>query len=105
LLSSHHSIIATHKDPLWSKNSAEAKNAQILARRDASMLRPQPTSSPQNPFSSCLENESMIRPSASINWIMSIVLLPWQLFFLILSGWVNRRQQEMIEFQNAQIQA
>ncbi len=34
---------------------------------------------------------------------MSFVLHPWQLFFLILSGFVNRRQQEIIEFQNAQI--
>ena len=42
---------------------------------------------------------------ASINGIMSFVLRPWQLFFLILSGWINRRQQEIIEFQNAQIQA
>ena len=36
---------------------------------------------------------------------MSFVLRPWQLFFLILSGWVNRQQQEIIEFQNAQIRA
>ena len=36
---------------------------------------------------------------------MNFILKPWQLFFLILSGWVNRRQQEIIEFQNAQIQA
>ena len=36
---------------------------------------------------------------------MSFVLRPWQLFFLILSGFVNRRQQEIIEFQNAQIRA
>jgi putative transposase len=35
---------------------------------------------------------------------MSFVLRPRQLFFLILSGFVNRRQQEIIEFQNAQIQ-
>ena len=34
---------------------------------------------------------------------MSFVLHPWQLFSLILSGLVNRRQQEIIEFQNAQI--
>ncbi len=34
---------------------------------------------------------------------MSFILHPWQLFFLILSGLVNRRQQEIIEFQNAQI--
>ncbi len=36
---------------------------------------------------------------------MSFILQPWQLFFLILSGLVNRRQQEIIEFQNAQIRA
>jgi hypothetical protein len=34
---------------------------------------------------------------------MNFVLHPWQLFFLILSGFVNRRQQEIIEFQNAEI--
>jgi putative transposase len=34
---------------------------------------------------------------------MSFILHPWQLFFLILSGWINRQQQEIIEFQNAQI--
>jgi cell shape-determining protein MreC len=33
------------------------------------------------------------------------VLRPWQLVVMILAGWVNRRQQEIIEFQNAQIQA
>ena len=36
---------------------------------------------------------------------MSFILHPWQLFFLILSGLVNRQQQEIIDFQNAQIQA
>jgi transposase len=36
---------------------------------------------------------------------MNFILHPWQLFFLILSGRVNRQQQEIIEFQNAQIQA
>ena len=30
---------------------------------------------------------------------------PWQLFFLILSGLVNRQQQQIIEFQDAQIRA
>ena len=34
---------------------------------------------------------------------MRFVLQPWQLFFLILAGWINREQQEIIEFQNAQI--
>ncbi len=36
---------------------------------------------------------------------MNFVLRPWQLFFICLSGWVNRQQQEIIEFQNAQIRA
>ena len=36
---------------------------------------------------------------------MKFILKPWHLFFLILSGLVNRRQQEIIDFQNAQIQA
>jgi len=41
-----------------------------------------------------------------VDWsLMNFVLRPWQLFFLILSGWVNRQQQEIIEFQNAEIQA
>ena len=45
-------------------------------------------------------------PVSVVDWfLMNFVLRPWQLFFLILSGWVNRRQQEIIEFQNAQIQA
>ncbi|MGK0188981.1 MAG: putative transposase [Verrucomicrobiales bacterium] len=34
---------------------------------------------------------------------MRFIFHPWQLFFLILAGWVNRQQQEMIDFQNAQI--
>ena len=34
---------------------------------------------------------------------MNVVLQPWQLLFAILSGWVHRRQQEIIEFQNAEI--
>ncbi|MFT5106940.1 MAG: putative transposase [Pseudoalteromonas tetraodonis] len=36
---------------------------------------------------------------------MNFVLRPWQLFFLILSGLVNRQQQQIIEFQEAQIRA
>lgn len=36
---------------------------------------------------------------------MDFILRPWQLFFLILSGLVNRKQQEIIEFQDAQIRA
>ena len=34
---------------------------------------------------------------------MSALLQPWQLLFAILSGWVQRRQQAIIEFQNSQI--
>ena len=34
---------------------------------------------------------------------MNDFLQPWQLLFAILSGWVHRRQQEIIEFQNAEI--
>jgi hypothetical protein len=45
-------------------------------------------------------------PVSVVDWsFMNFVLRPWQLFFLILCGWVNRHQQEVIEFQNAQIQA
>jgi len=29
---------------------------------------------------------------------MHFVLQPWQLFFVILAGWVNREQQEVIEY-------
>ncbi len=34
---------------------------------------------------------------------MNDISLPWQLLFVILSGWVHRRQQQIIEFQNSQI--
>jgi hypothetical protein len=36
---------------------------------------------------------------------MSFILQPWHLAFAALSGWVNQRQQQIIEFQNAQIEA
>ena len=36
---------------------------------------------------------------------MEYILQPWQLYFAILAGWVNRQQQDIIEFQNAQIRA
>lgn len=29
---------------------------------------------------------------------MSFIFQPWQLYFLILAGWVNRRQQQAIEY-------
>jgi len=34
---------------------------------------------------------------------MSFILKPWQLLFAILSGWIHHRQQQIIEFQNAEI--
>ncbi len=33
---------------------------------------------------------------------MNLALQPWRLLFAILSGWVNHRQQRIIEFQNSQ---
>ncbi len=36
---------------------------------------------------------------------MNFILQPWQLFCLILAGWVNRRQQEMLEFYRAELEA
>ncbi len=35
---------------------------------------------------------------------MNFALPPWQLLFVVLCGWVNERQQRIIEFQNAQIE-
>ena len=35
---------------------------------------------------------------------MSFVLQPWQLLLAILSGMVHRRQQQIIEFQNSEIE-
>ena len=29
---------------------------------------------------------------------MAFTLFPWQLYFLILTGWVNRQQQLVIEY-------
>lgn len=29
---------------------------------------------------------------------MNFILQPWQLYFLYMAGWVNRQQQEMIEY-------
>ena len=34
---------------------------------------------------------------------MNAILQPWQLLFAILAGWVERRQQQIIEFQNSMI--
>ncbi len=36
---------------------------------------------------------------------MKFVLQPWHLAFVLVSAWVNQRQQQIIEFQNAQIEA
>jgi hypothetical protein len=37
-----------------------------------------------------------IRNSASAGEIMEFILQPWQFYFLILAGWVNRQQQQVI---------
>ena len=36
---------------------------------------------------------------------MTFILQPWQLFFLILAGWINRYQQQVIDFYVSQTQA
>ena len=36
---------------------------------------------------------------------MSFILQPWQLLFVTMSAWANRRQQQIIEFQGAQIKS
>jgi hypothetical protein len=30
--------------------------------------------------------------------IMSFIFQPWQLYFVVLAGWVNRQQQEVIDY-------
>ena len=35
---------------------------------------------------------------------MNVILTPWHIAFAALCGWVNERQQQIIEFQNAQIE-
>lgn len=32
---------------------------------------------------------------------MTFILQPWHILFAVLCGWVNERQQKVIEFQNA----
>jgi len=39
-----------------------------------------------------------------MGWNMSFVLQPWQLLLVTLAGWVNQQQQQIIEFQRAEIQ-
>ena len=34
---------------------------------------------------------------------MSFVLHPWQLLLMILAGWVNQQQQQIIDFQRTEI--
>ena len=36
---------------------------------------------------------------------MNFVLQPWQLLLLILAGWINRQQQEIIEYLRTENQA
>ena len=36
---------------------------------------------------------------------MKFILQPWHVAFVLVSAWVNQRQQQIIEFQNAQIEA
>ena len=36
---------------------------------------------------------------------MSFILQSWQVVFVTMSGWVNQRQQQIIEFQNAEVEA
>ena len=36
---------------------------------------------------------------------MNFILQPWQLFFMILAGWVHREQQQIIEFYQAELEA
>ena len=35
---------------------------------------------------------------------MGFILQPWQLLLVILAGWVNRQQQQIIEFQRTEIE-
>ena len=37
-------------------------------------------------------------PRNGIGSTMNFVLQPWQLLLLILAGWINRQQQEVIEY-------
>jgi len=37
-------------------------------------------------------------PFYTIGPSMSFLLQPWQLFFIIIAGWVNKHQQEVIEY-------
>jgi hypothetical protein len=34
---------------------------------------------------------------------MSFILQPWQLLLVILAGWINQQQQQIIDFQRTEI--
>ena len=40
----------------------------------------------------------------SIGGIMNFVLQPWQFLLMVLAGWVNRQQQQVLEFQRAELE-
>jgi len=40
----------------------------------------------------------MVSPNASFGGLMSFVLQPWQLLVVILTGWLNRQQQAVMDF-------
>jgi hypothetical protein len=65
----------------------------------------QPMSLPPHPALLAVRKFSEIASIFGISQSVNSVLRPWQLVVMILAGWVNRQQQEIIEFQNAQIQA
>ena len=47
----------------------------------------------------CAHPGQIVRPFRfTIGPTMSFVLQPWQLFFAILAGWVNREQQKRIDY-------
>ena len=35
---------------------------------------------------------------------MNFILRPWHIFLVILAGWINREQQQVIEFQRTEIE-
>ena len=43
-------------------------------------------------------------PNADIGGLMNFVLQPWQLLVVILTGWLNRQQQAVIDFLLAEAQ-
>jgi len=45
----------------------------------------------------------MVSPNASFGGLMSFVLQPWQLLVVILTGWLNRQQQAVMDFLLTQV--